>query len=139
MANETSTILGRVWRGERYQIYGSVPIMASSERFGLTLVSQGVHSSLLQAFVYLQLLDFLTTWVGLRMGAGELNPFTAWLMDLSSPLVGLAASKLIGMALCAVCILSGRFRVIRYAIYFFAFLVAWNLYHILLLTAMIGG
>ena len=93
----------------------------------------------LQAFVYLQVLDFLTTWAGLRMGASELSPFISWLMGLSDPLIGLFVAKVIGFLLCGLCLWMRRPRVIWMANYIFALLVAWNMYHILLLTARVSG
>ena len=47
-------------------------------------------------FVYLQLLDFLTTVAGLKAGASEASPFIAKLIHISSPVYGVAVSKVIG-------------------------------------------
>lgn len=90
----------------------------------------------LQVFVYLQILDFLSTWIGLRMGAAEFSPFISWLMRLADPLTGLAAAKMIGFVLGALCLWINRPRVIRMANYVLGVLVAWNMYNVLLLTAM---
>jgi hypothetical protein len=79
-----------------------------------------------QIFVYLQLLDFLTTMVGFRTGAAELSPFTRWLMMLG-PTVGVMASKMIAIGLGAICIWRGRTRILGWVNYYFAGLVIWNL------------
>ena len=80
----------------------------------------------IQVFLYLQLLDFLTTMVGFRIGAGELSPFTRWLM-LWGPIAGVALSKLIAILLGGLCIWRRRGRVISWANYYFACVVTWNL------------
>jgi hypothetical protein len=48
-------------------------------------------------FLYLQLLDFITTLMGFRLGAAEASPFVAKLLRISSPFVGVAASKLFAL------------------------------------------
>ncbi|PYT10997.1 MAG: hypothetical protein DMG59_27585 [Acidobacteria bacterium] len=90
----------------------------------------------IQVFLYLQLLDFLTTMVGFRIGAGELSPFTRWLM-LWGPIAGVALSKLIAILLGGLCIWRRRGRVISWANYYFAGVVAWNLCIILNSPGMI--
>ena len=47
----------------------------------------------LQIFLYLQLLDILTTYVGLRNGLAEASPFIQFLMRMG-PLAGLLGSKI---------------------------------------------
>ena len=47
----------------------------------------------IQVFVYLQVLDYLTTMVGFRLGASEVSPFIAKLIHLSSPAIGLGLSR----------------------------------------------
>jgi hypothetical protein len=85
----------------------------------------------LEIFVLLQVLDFMTTLVGLRMGGTELSPFIAWVMRLSDPLTGLTVAKLIGFGVVGVCLWLKRPRVIHVTNYFCAGLVVWNLYQIL--------
>jgi len=79
-----------------------------------------------QIFVYLQLLDFLTTMVGFRTGAAEFSPFTRWLM-MFGPTLGVMASKMIAVGLGGICIWRGRTRILGWANYYFAGLVIWNL------------
>jgi len=80
----------------------------------------------LQVFVYLQLLDVLTTWVGLRAGLGEASPVIQFMMRFG-PLAGLVSSKLLALALGAFCIRTGRARVIQIINYWYGALVVWNL------------
>ena len=87
-----------------------------------------------QVFIYLQFLDFLTTMIGLRSGAGELSPFTRWLMAMG-PAAGVMASKVIALFLVGLCVWRGRTRVVNWANYYFAGLVIWNLFVILRLPA----
>jgi hypothetical protein len=88
----------------------------------------------IEVFVLLQVLDFLTTLVGLRLGAAEMSPFIAWLMRLGGPLAGLTAAKLIGLGLGGLCLWLRKPRAIQLANYYFAALVSWNMWHILVLT-----
>lgn len=84
----------------------------------------------LELFFLLQILDFLTTLVGLRMGGGELNPFVSWFMEFGV-VAGLTAVKLLGVAMAGYCVWRKRFRVIGWVNYYFAGLVIWNLLNIL--------
>ncbi len=81
----------------------------------------------IQAFVYLQLLDFLTTLVGFKLGAGEASPFIAKLIHATSPAAGVGVSKLLALAIGAVCLLTGRARLITWINYWYAALILWNL------------
>jgi hypothetical protein len=85
----------------------------------------------LEIFVLLQILDFMTTLVGLHMGGTELSPFIDWLIRLSNPLTGLMAAKFLGLGLAGICLWLRRPRVIHIANYFCAGLVIWNHFQIL--------
>ncbi len=85
----------------------------------------------IELFVLLQILDFMTTLVGLRMGGAEMSPFISLLMKVSDPVIGLALAKAVGFLLAGVCLWMNRTRVIYLVNYFFAVLVVWNLYMIL--------
>lgn len=87
-----------------------------------------------EVFVYLQLLDFLTTVVGLYAGAQEASPFVRGLMQLG-PAFGLVASKLIAFSLAGFCLWSRKHHVIRWINYWFAALVVWNLCVILVASS----
>jgi len=80
-----------------------------------------------QVFIYLQVLDFLTTMVGFKIGASEASPFIVKLIHLSSPAVGVAASKMVALAIAGVCVATGRVRMLSWANYWYAALVVWNL------------
>ena len=77
-------------------------------------------------FVYLQLLDILTTLVGFRLGAGEASPFIRLLMH-GGPAAGVILSKVLALGLGAVCVYWKRLHVIRWASYWYGALVVWNL------------
>lgn len=84
------------------------------------------HWIYLQVFVYLQALDFLTTLVGLRLGAAEASPFVRWLMPWGATgAVGM--SKLLALGLAALCVGLDRHHLIRWINYWYAILIIWNL------------
>lgn len=80
----------------------------------------------LQVFLYLQVLDFLTTWVGFRMGLSEASPFIQFLMRIG-PLEGVLFSKAVALLLGAYCVWRGKYHVIHWINYWYAALVVWNL------------
>lgn len=77
-------------------------------------------------FVYLQLLDLLTTMVGFKYGLAEASPFVRWMME-AGPVAGVALSKGIALALGAICIALRKRRIILWINYWFALLIVWNL------------
>ncbi len=79
----------------------------------------------LGVFLCLQLLDFITTVVGLRLGAEEMSPFIRRLM-LAGPVLGVAAAKVVAIGIASVCVATGRARVVRWINYWYAALVVWN-------------
>jgi hypothetical protein len=83
-------------------------------------------SSSLQLFFYLQLLDILTTLLGIRLGLSEASPFIQFLMRFGV-LGGLLASKIVAFAIGGFCVWRRRFRVIGMVNYWYATLVIWNL------------
>lgn len=88
----------------------------------------------LQLFLYLQVLDLMTTLVGFRIGAAEASPFIGLLMQWG-PAAGVVASKFIALGLAAICLRAGRRHVIRWISYWYAGLVVWNLFVILIHAA----
>lgn len=80
----------------------------------------------IEVFIYLQLLDFITTLIGMRLGLGEASPFIRWLMHVG-PAAGLALSKLIAFLLGGVCIWLKRRHLLRWINYWYAALVVWNM------------
>jgi hypothetical protein len=93
--------------------------------------------ALIQIFIYLQLLDFLTTLIGLRLGAMEASPFIRMLMH-AGPLAGVALSKLFALALGGICVYCGKYRLIRFASYWYGGLVVWNLMVMLASPGRVG-
>jgi Domain of unknown function (DUF5658) len=77
-------------------------------------------------FLILQVLDVLTTLMGLRLGATEGNSFISHLLR-TGPLAGLAITKIIAALLAAVAIFLNRRRVLIFLNYWFAAVVTWNL------------
>ena len=86
----------------------------------------------LTVFVVLQLLDILTTLLGLRAGAQEGSMFLGRLMR-AGPLAALLIAKIIAVLLVAVAMKFRRPRVVVFLNYWFAVVVSWNL-AILLVT-----
>lgn len=79
-----------------------------------------------QVFVYLQLLDLLTTLLGFRLGAAEASPFIRLLMH-AGPAAGLIVSKVLALGIGALCIYLNKRHVIRWISYWYGGLVVWNL------------
>ena len=86
--------------------------------------------SIYHIFVYLQLLDLLTTLVGFRMGASEASPFIRMLMHVG-PAVGVVASKVLALGIGAVCVAANKGHLIRWISYWYGGLIIWNLMVIL--------
>jgi len=87
-------------------------------------------------FIYLQLLDLLTTLVGFRLGAAEASPFIRLLMHFG-PASGVILSKTVALGLGALCIYLKKQYLIRWISYWYGALVVWNL--IVMLTAQAAG
>lgn len=81
----------------------------------------------LQAFVYLQLLDFLTTMIGLRLGLSEASPSIRPFIEPLGMALAVGISKVIAFALAGICLATGRNHLIRLINYWFATLVVWNM------------
>jgi hypothetical protein len=79
-----------------------------------------------QIFIYLQLLDVLTTLVGFKLGAAEASPFIRVLMH-AGPAAGVVASKVLALGLGAVCVYTRKHHWMRWITYWYGGLVVWNL------------
>src|SRR5512135_2244393 len=90
----------------------------------------------LSVFLYLQVLDVLSTLIGFSLGNTEASPFVR-LMIRWGPVTGLAVSKVVAIGLVAVCFAIKRTRLIRLINFWYAAVVIWNLYTVLavLITA----
>ena len=80
----------------------------------------------LSIFVFLQILDILTTLIGLSLGAGEASAFVATLMHLG-PIQGLLISKILAVILVLIALRRRQPRIVVLANFWFAGLVTWNL------------
>ncbi len=82
---------------------------------------------LLATFFCLQFLDFMTTLVGLSIGASEANPVVRYLLAAGAgPVLSVAGSKVIAVILGGICLYMHRPHVIRWINYWYAALAAWN-------------
>jgi hypothetical protein len=77
-------------------------------------------------FVALQVLDVITTMLGLRVGAHEGNFLVAQFMHWG-PALGLLIAKFLGFLLLLVAFAAGRMRLLRLLNLWFACIVTWNL------------
>jgi hypothetical protein len=84
----------------------------------------------LEVFLYLQTLDVLTTLIGFSLGNTEASPFIGLLVRYG-PVAGLALSKLLAVVLVLVCYRMQRTSLIRWINYWYAALIVWNLYTVL--------
>jgi len=73
----------------------------------------------------LLVLDFLTTWVGFRMGLAEASPFVQFLMNMG-PMDGVVLQSYCART-GAYCAWRSRFHVIQWINYWYAALVIRNL------------
>ena len=80
----------------------------------------------LQLFLYLQLLDLLTTILGLRLGLEEGSPFVSRLME-AGPVAGAVFSKFLAFFIAGICLWIHRNHLIHWINYWYAALVVWNL------------
>jgi hypothetical protein len=94
--------------------------------------------ALMKVFVYLQLLDLLTTLIGLRLGAVEASPFVRLLMHVG-PAIGLTVSKILALSLGAFCVYTRRLGLVRLASYWYGGLVTWNLIILLAMPVHMGS
>jgi hypothetical protein len=81
---------------------------------------------IIPVFLYLQVLDLLTTLVAFRMGATEFSPFIRAIMDLG-PVLAVTASKCMGLGIGFVCWRTNKVRALRWITCASAAVVLWNL------------
>ena len=85
----------------------------------------------LSLFVALQMLDILTTIIGIRMGASESSTFIGALMHIG-PMAALLIAKLFAAALVAIALKVRRPRAVVFLNFWFLGIVTWNLAMILI-------
>ena len=86
----------------------------------------GEKRLLVEIFLYLQILDVLTTLLGFSLGISEGSPFIQVMLRFG-PVQGLVLSKILAVALAGACLWMGKRNLIRWIIYWYAALVVWNL------------
>jgi hypothetical protein len=77
---------------------------------------------LIEVFLYLQVLDVLTTLIGFSLGNGEASPMVR-MMVRWGPLNGLLISKIAAVAVAAVCLMLRRRKLILWINYWYAAVV----------------
>ena len=77
-------------------------------------------------FLVLQILDVLTTLIGLHLGAQEGSTFIGRLLS-TGPVSGLVISKIIAAGLAAFAVFLNRKRVLVFLNFWFAAVITWNL------------
>jgi hypothetical protein len=97
---------------------------------GLTIfvdpTERGISNRVIVVFVALQLLDVLTTILGLRVGAHEGNYLVAQFMHWG-PALGLLIAKFLGFVLLLLAFAVGKLRLLRLLNLWFLCIVGWNL------------
>lgn len=91
--------------------------------------------NLMQVFVFLQILDVLTTVLAIQLGGQEKNPLMGHLMHLGA-LQGLLVGKAAVVGIGGFILYQQRYRVLKLANYFYASVVTWNLLIVLALTGV---
>jgi hypothetical protein len=84
------------------------------------------YASSLVLFLYLQVLDVLTTLAGFSLGASESSPFISALIRWG-PLAGTLASKLFAVVILIACLWLRRLYLLRWINVWYAALTVWNL------------
>jgi hypothetical protein len=91
---------------------------------------QGIPSAFpapsLFLFLGLQVLDVITTLIGLHFGAQEGSSFIGHLFR-SGPLNGLIISKILAAILAAIAVFVNRKRILVFLNFWFAAVILWNL------------
>jgi Domain of unknown function (DUF5658) len=76
-------------------------------------------------FLVLQVADFVTTAMVLRMGGAETNPIVRHFMT-ADPLQGLLLAKVLALAIGGICLFGKKYRAMRLTNVAFTGVVAWN-------------
>jgi hypothetical protein len=88
----------------------------------------GIGARPAEWFIYLQVLDFLTTVVALELGLSEMSPFVRFLIDkVEHPVVGVMLAKIAACGIGAYCLMRNRRRILFWLNLWFSILVVWNL------------
>jgi hypothetical protein len=105
---------------------------------GISRRPREIAVHVLTAFVYLQLLDALTTIAFMMHKVEEMNPLIKWAMRESfNPLMGLVLVKVAAVVLAVLCVASSRYGVLRKVNVFFALVVAYNVVVLILVAPVL--
>ncbi len=89
--------------------------------------------NVLAQFIYLQLLDVLTTVAFMMQGVGEGNPVVRWAMRaMENPFGGLFLLKAAGVGLAILCIYRSREKLLQRVNVLFAAVIVYNLVALIL-------
>ena len=92
----------------------------------------------LAAFIYLQLLDILTTIAFMMQGVGESNPIIRWVIrEGPNPIGSLILVKVGAVLLALFCVYRSREQLLRKVNVFFAGLIVYNLVDLILSNPII--
>lgn len=95
--------------------------------------------NILVQFLYLQVLDVLTTLAFLLNGVKEANPLVRIALEASpSPWIGLVALKVVAAILAIYCVRRSHLRLLARVNLFFAALIAWNLFVLIVSSPLLG-
>lgn len=97
-------------------------------------ISRSLPTFTIGIFLGLQVLDVLTTMLGLHLGAQEGSNFIGHLLQ-AGPLSGLIISKIIAAGLAAFAVFLNRKRMLIFLNFWFGAVVGWNVIAICLLYA----
>jgi len=89
-------------------------------------MTRGIFAPVVGLYLGLQVLDVLTTLIGLQLGAQEGSSFIGHLLQ-AGPLSGLIISKIIGAGLAAFAIFLNRRRLLVFLNFWFGAVVLWNI------------
>ena len=99
----------------------------------------GCEVNALAQFIYLQLLDVLTTIAFMMQGVGEGNPIVRWAMRATeNPFGGLFMLKGAAIALAMLCIYRSRERLLQRVNVLFAAVIVYNLVALILANPMVN-
>ena len=95
--------------------------------------------NVLAQFIYLQLLDVLTTIAFMLQGVGEGNPIARWAMRATeNPISGLFMLKAFAVVLAILCIYRSRERLLQRVNVLFAAVVVYNLVALILANPLVN-
>jgi hypothetical protein len=91
-----------------------------------------------KVFMYLQILDFITTIAGFRMGLVEGSPMIRWMTQFG-PVFAVATAKILAFVLGAICYWYNHKKLLRRVTYWYAGIVSWNVGLLVYSSKLIWG